>query len=69
MKPHGFGVMVPHYIPAGIKLSAVYYKCCPLVVIIAYSDRDVKDYRYANIAIEIMPSTLYSQHLKSICRG
>jgi hypothetical protein len=26
-----------------------------LVVIIAYSDRDVKDYRYANIAIEIMP--------------
>jgi hypothetical protein len=55
MKPHGFGVMVPHYIPAGIKLSAVYYKCCPLVVIIAYSDRDVKDYRYANIAIEIMP--------------
>jgi hypothetical protein len=55
MKSHGFDLLVPHYIPDGIKLSAVYYKCCPLVVIIAYSDRGVKDYRFANIAIEIIP--------------
>jgi hypothetical protein len=70
MKSYGFDLLVPHYIPDGIKLSAVYYKCCPLVVIIAYSDRGVKDYRFANIAIEIRRlSTLYSHHLKSICRG
>jgi hypothetical protein len=55
MKSYGFDLLVPHYIPDGIKLSAVYYKCCPLVVIIAYSDRGVKDYRFANIAIEIIP--------------
>jgi hypothetical protein len=55
MKSHGFDLLVPHYIPDGIKLSAVYYKCCPLVVIIVYSDRGVKDYRFANIAIEIIP--------------
>jgi hypothetical protein len=55
MKSHGFDLLVPHYIPDGIKLSAVYYKCCPLVVIIAYSDRGVKDYRFANVAIEIAP--------------
>jgi hypothetical protein len=55
MKSYGFDLLVPHYISDGIKLSAVYYKCCPLVVIIAYSDRDVKDYRFANIAIEIIP--------------
>jgi hypothetical protein len=55
MKSYGFDLLVPHYIPDGIKLSAVYYKCCPLVVIIVYSDRGVKDYRFANIAIEIIP--------------
>jgi hypothetical protein len=55
MKSHGYNVLIPHYIPHGIKFSAVYYKCCPLVVVIAYSDRDVKDYRFANITIEIAP--------------
>lgn len=55
MKSHGYDVLIPHYIPDGIKLSAVYYKCCPLVVIITYSDRGVKDYRFANITIEIAP--------------
>jgi len=55
MKSHGYDILIPHHIPDGIKLSAVYYKCCPLVVIIAYSDKGVKDYRFANITIEIAP--------------
>jgi hypothetical protein len=78
MKSHGYNVLIPHYIPHGIKFSAIYYKCCPLVVVIAYSDRGVKDYRFANITIEIAPfhpkfapSKEYMQRLNSpqVVRG
>jgi len=55
MKSKGYELLVPRWLPEGIKLSTIYYKCCPLVVIMVYSDRGTKDYRYANITIEIAP--------------
>jgi hypothetical protein len=42
IKSHGYDALVPHHIPDGIKLSDIYYKFCPLVVLIACGDRDVK---------------------------
>jgi hypothetical protein len=42
IKSHDYDALVPHHIPDGIKLSAIYYKFCPLVVLIACGDRDVK---------------------------
>ncbi len=42
IKSHGYYALVPHHIPDGIKLSAIYYKFCPLVVLIACGDNDVK---------------------------
>lgn len=46
--------LLPAWLPEGIRYADVYIGP---VVIICYSDREVKDFRFANITIEISPAS------------
>ncbi|MDJ0270981.1 MAG: hypothetical protein QXM50_00020 [Candidatus Caldarchaeum sp.] len=56
MKSHGYEVVLPARLPKNLTLSAIYYKCCPLVAMVLYSAKGEKDYRYSELAIEISPN-------------
>ena len=55
-RSHHYELMLPTRLPKGLTLSTIYYKCCPLVAIVVYSARGVKDFRYSELAIEIAPN-------------
>jgi len=48
---YGLTLYLPTKMPGNIKLVAIYYK--PPVILLSYSDREVMDYRYDNISVEI----------------
>ena len=48
---HDIDLYLPTKMPDNISLAAIYYK--PPVIILSYCDREVTDYRYDNVTIEI----------------
>jgi hypothetical protein len=58
VRSHGLEILIPTYLPRGMTLTTIYYKCCPLVAMMVYSAKGEKDYRYAELVIEISPSNL-----------
>jgi hypothetical protein len=58
MRSHGLEILIPTYLPRGMTLTTIYYKCCPLVAMMVYSAKGEKDFRYAELVIEISPSGL-----------
>lgn len=53
-KEIGTELYLPAWMPGNIKLTEIYGK--PPVFMLTYSDSNVKDYRYAEVVIEISPS-------------
>ncbi len=68
MKSHGIEVVLPTRLPKNLVISTIYYKCCPLVAMVVYSARGEKDYRYAELVIEIAPNPfpLSEEHLQQL---
>jgi hypothetical protein len=58
VRSHGLEILIPTYLPRGMTLTTIYYKCCPLVAMMVYSAKGIKDFRYAELVIEISPSGL-----------
>lgn len=52
---HNASLIVPTWLPDQMVLTAVYMKCCPFVAIITYSDHGAKDFRDAELTVEIAP--------------
>ena len=52
---HDIDLYLPTKMPDNISLAAIYYK--PPVIILSYCDREVTDYRYDNVTIEISMRT------------
>ena len=48
---HGIDLYLPTKMPDNISLVAIYYK--PPVIMLSYCDREVTDYRYDNVTIQI----------------
>jgi len=48
---HGIDLYLPTKMPDNISLEAIYYK--PPVIMLSYCDREVTDYRYDNVTIQI----------------
>lgn len=51
VKTLGKAPMLPEWLPEGMRYAEVYTG--PPVVIICFSDRAIKDFRYANVSIEV----------------
>ncbi|MEM1569627.1 MAG: hypothetical protein QXM89_03260 [Candidatus Bathyarchaeia archaeon] len=68
----GRTIYMPSKLPRGLKLTAIYLKDGPFIAIFVYSSEDNKDYRTAELCIEISPSglpPLLLEELKSISPG
>jgi len=61
---HSIDLYLPTKMPDNISLVAIYYK--PPVIILSYRDREVTDYRYDNVTIQISMLTHTPPPLKEL---
>jgi hypothetical protein len=62
----GETIYLPSKLPRGLKLTAVYFKDGPFIAIVVYSAEGNKDYKTAELTIEISPSSLPPSSLEEL---